>query len=52
MKFEVRGDDGGGEFRVCCCTGTGTPYLRRYVMKLLTILEDVSATERANEFGA
>jgi len=32
VEFEVRGDDGGGEFGVCGCAGAGTPYLGSDVM--------------------
>ena len=28
VQLDVGGDEGGGEFRVCCCAGAGAPYLR------------------------
>ena len=38
VQLDVGGDEGGGEFRVCCCAGAGAPYLRGDVVELLAIL--------------
>ena len=38
MEFNVGADQVGGEFGVCCSTGSGTPYRRRYVMDFLAVL--------------
>lgn len=38
MQFEVRGDEGGGEFGICCCAGAGTPYLGRDIMEFFAVL--------------
>lgn len=46
MEFQVRGDDGGGEFGVGGGAGARAPYLRGDVVKLLAILE----TRRASDF--
>ena len=40
VEFEIGGDEGCGEFGVCCCSGAGTPYLRRDVVKLFAVLDD------------
>lgn len=40
MEFEVGGDDGGGEFRVGCCSGAGAPYLGSNVVEFLAILRE------------
>jgi hypothetical protein len=38
VEFEVRRDEGGGEFRVRCSTRACAPDLRRDVMELLAVL--------------
>lgn len=39
MEFQVRGDDGGGEFGVGGGAGSRAPYLRSDVVKFLAILQ-------------
>lgn len=46
VEFQVRGDDGGGEFRVGGGASARAPYLRSDVVKLLAIL----GTQRASDF--
>jgi hypothetical protein len=38
MELEVGGDEGGGEFGVCGCSGAGAPYLGRDVVEFFTVL--------------
>ena len=38
VKFEVRGDDGGGELGVCGCSGAGAPDVGGDVVELLAVL--------------
>ena len=38
VQFEVRGDEGGGEFGVSGCAGAGTPYLGGDVVEFFTVL--------------
>ena len=42
MEFEFGGDEGGREFGVCGGSSSGTPDLRRDVVKLLAVLEKVN----------
>lgn len=42
MQFEIRGDDGSGEFRVRGGTGAGAPDVRGDVVEFLAVLFDVS----------
>jgi len=39
VQFEVGGDQGGGEFGVCGCTGAGAPYFGGYVVQFFAVLE-------------
>jgi len=43
VEFKIGGDDGGGEFSVCCCASASTPYLGSDVMQLFTILGEALA---------
>ena len=38
VQFEVRGDEGGGEFGICCCSGSSAPDLRGDVVEFLAVL--------------
>jgi hypothetical protein len=48
VEFEVGGHEGGGEFSVCCGTGTSTPNLRRDIVELLAVLYMVLVNALAN----
>jgi hypothetical protein len=39
VQFEFGRDEGGSEFGICGGSGSGTPDLRRDVMKLFAVLE-------------
>lgn len=45
MQFEVGGDEGGCEFGVCCCTGSGTPDLRGDVVEFLAVLDQFALVQ-------
>lgn len=38
VQLNAGGDEGGGEFGVCCCSGTGAPDMRGDVVELLAVL--------------
>lgn len=46
VELEVGGDEGGGEFGVGGRSGSGAPYLRGYVVELLTVLRGQIVCQR------
>jgi hypothetical protein len=38
VELDVGGNQGCGEFSVCCSTGAGTPYLGRDVVEFFAVL--------------
>jgi hypothetical protein len=38
VKFDIGGDEGGGEFGISSCAGTSAPYLRGDVVQFFAVL--------------
>lgn len=51
VKLELGGDESGGEFCIRSSTGTGTPNLGRYIVKLLAVLVGNDGTARGSSIS-